>query len=128
MHISTEHPALSLYLKAKSWGRNRQSLSKTIGRQNIAPAIPAKLNISHAIILPRASCDQEAAAGISSSLGELRVSFGLLLLRLSGALMVTIWSWRRDLNPRPSDYKSDALPAELRQPTARFDTHAPTQA
>ena len=27
------------------------------------------------------------------------------------------WSWRRDLNPRPSDYKSDALPAELRQPT-----------
>ena len=28
-----------------------------------------------------------------------------------------IWSWRRDLNPRPSDYKSDALPAELRQRT-----------
>ena len=25
------------------------------------------------------------------------------------------WSWRRELNPRPSDYKSDALPAELRQ-------------
>ena len=28
---------------------------------------------------------------------------------------LSIWSWRRDLNPRPSDYKSDALPAELRQ-------------
>ena len=26
------------------------------------------------------------------------------------------WSWRRDLNPRPSDYKSDALPTELRRP------------
>jgi hypothetical protein len=26
-----------------------------------------------------------------------------------------LWSWRRDSNPRPSDYKSDALPAELRQ-------------
>jgi hypothetical protein len=26
-----------------------------------------------------------------------------------------IWSWRRELNPRPSDYKSDALPTELRQ-------------
>src|SRR6266568_2400720 len=25
------------------------------------------------------------------------------------------WSWRTDLNRRPSDYKSDALPAELRQ-------------
>jgi hypothetical protein len=24
-------------------------------------------------------------------------------------------SWRRELNPRPSDYKSDALPTELRQ-------------
>jgi hypothetical protein len=23
------------------------------------------------------------------------------------------WSYRRDLNPRPSDYKSDALPTEL---------------
>jgi hypothetical protein len=27
------------------------------------------------------------------------------------------WSWRRESNPRPSDYKSDALPAELRQQT-----------
>ena len=27
------------------------------------------------------------------------------------------WSWRRELNPRPSDYKSDALPTELRQLT-----------
>jgi hypothetical protein len=26
-----------------------------------------------------------------------------------------IASWRRDLNPRPADYKSAALPAELRQ-------------
>ena len=30
--------------------------------------------------------------------------------------MRSSWSWRRDSNPRPSDYKSDALPAELRQP------------
>jgi hypothetical protein len=29
--------------------------------------------------------------------------------------VLLVWSWRRDLNPRPSDYKSDALPAELRQ-------------
>jgi hypothetical protein len=36
------------------------------------------------------------------------------------------WSWRRDLNPRPSDYKSDALPAELRQQKSRcfcIDSH-----
>jgi hypothetical protein len=30
-------------------------------------------------------------------------------------LKTVLWSWRRDSNPRPSDYKSDALPAELRQ-------------
>src|SRR5690242_9993166 len=30
-------------------------------------------------------------------------------------LTISAWSWRRDSNPRPSDYKSDALPAELRQ-------------
>ena len=35
----------------------------------------------------------------------------------SCAAVADNWSWRRDLNPRPSDYKSDALPAELRQQT-----------
>ena len=29
------------------------------------------------------------------------------------------WSWRRDLNPQPADYKSAALPIELRQPPKR---------
>src|SRR5665213_2456514 len=39
------------------------------------------------------------------------------LLPLSALVKIFLkWSWRRDLNPRPSDYKSDALPAELRQP------------
>ena len=33
------------------------------------------------------------------------------------------WSWRRDSNPRPSDYKSDALPAELRQPGESFNSN-----
>ena|GEM_PF-7055305 len=33
---------------------------------------------------------------------------------------VSMWSRRRDSNPRPSDYKSDALPTELRRPN-----HAP---
>ena len=36
--------------------------------------------------------------------------------RLPSECALQKWSWRRDLNPRPSDYKSDALPAELRQP------------
>src|SRR5438067_3319158 len=29
---------------------------------------------------------------------------------------LSLWSWRRESNPRPSAYKAGALPAELRQP------------
>ncbi len=29
------------------------------------------------------------------------------------------WSWREESNPRPADYKSAALPAELRQQHTR---------
>src|SRR5207248_6578642 len=35
------------------------------------------------------------------------------------ALSNGCWSRRRDLNPRHSDYKSDALPTELRRPAYR---------
>src|SRR5712691_11465500 len=31
------------------------------------------------------------------------------------------WSRRRDLNPRPSDYKSDALPTELRRRSGKME-------
>ena len=47
------------------------------------------------------------------------VKTGALSARLRANLPLfpetILWSWRRDLNPRPSDYKSDALPTELRQ-------------
>ena len=43
-----------------------------------------------------------------------KLSLGDVLRRTAVACS---WSWRRDSNPRPSDYKSDALPAELRQRT-----------
>src|SRR5690554_2879435 len=33
-------------------------------------------------------------------------------------------SWRRDSNPQPADYKSAALPIELRQPIAAFPTQS----
>ena len=35
------------------------------------------------------------------------------------------WSRREDSNPRPSDYKSDALPTELRRPNALLTHHTP---
>ena len=33
----------------------------------------------------------------------------------AGAGMRYEWSWREESNPRPADYKSAALPTELRQ-------------
>ena len=30
-------------------------------------------------------------------------------------MLFSYWSWRTESNPRPADYKSAALPAELRQ-------------
>ena len=50
----------------------------------------------------------------------LRPAWLASLLRRVARSRFQIWSWRRDLNPRPSDYKSDALPAELRQRAAQF--------
>src|SRR5206468_12801218 len=39
------------------------------------------------------------------------------------------WSWRRELNPRPADYKSAALPTELRQPQkVHFSTSCASRA
>ena len=87
VHASTEHPALSTFLRAKSWGPEspvpavRTLRSKRFARlpqQNSTTATRPYFRARLAI--------QEAAAGISS-LGELRVSFGLLLLRLGGALI-----------------------------------------
>ena len=34
----------------------------------------------------------------------------------SGTYPFSLWSWREDLNSQPADYKSAALPIELRQP------------
>ena len=48
-------------------------------------------------------------AGTSSRYNQLHLQQSLIAAP-------EIWSWRRDLNPRPPDYKSGALPAELRQP------------
>ncbi|CAI8893745.1 protein of unknown function [Methylocaldum szegediense] len=35
--------------------------------------------------------------------------------------LLILWSWRRDSNPRPADYKSAALPTELRQRLIKFN-------
>ena len=60
-------------------------------------------------------CNPEKLYGVGSREEPRAVSRIKFLLRPPAQTGIHLWSWRRDLNPRPSDYKSDALPAELRQ-------------
>ena len=86
---------------------------------------PAPLTPLPFIPLPHTPQRPEASGLTSLRLkwGSLRRTGPALILpapvnsRRFGSLVSAsfLWSWRRDLNPRPSDYKSDALPAELRQ-------------
>ena len=56
-----------------------------------------------------------------SSLALLGISAADSRLR-SRPQTASTWSWRRDLNPRPPDYKSGALPTELRQRHPSYNT------
>src|SRR6185437_6033225 len=67
--------------------------------------------VRHVLHATGVGSPQEQARRACFRAGKTRVPF-----RFPNVLK---WSWRRDLNPRPSDYKSDALPAELRQPFRR---------
>src|SRR5213075_109197 len=69
-----------------------------------------------------ASSQKPAASNLKGNLLEVFLSRCTSLAPRSP----TNWSWRRDLNPRPSDYKSDALPAELRQQNLHVPNCPPT--
>jgi hypothetical protein len=47
---------------------------------------------------------------------------------ITRSAQVVSWSWRRDSNPRPADYKSAALPTELRQPARQNDVYSTLRA
>jgi hypothetical protein len=82
--------------------------------------LPAQLSSAHAATsgrspeLPDISPEVDSPRSQNPGAQNL-VPAGQLLPLSSPVPASVLWSWRRDLNPRPSDYKSDALPAELRQ-------------
>jgi hypothetical protein len=125
VHASTEHPALGSFPTANPE-------SPILLSKNISPSpsltIPAKLRNWRVPILPPAIANSGGCCW--NQFFSRRAASGLACSCYASAARSwpQFWSWRRDLNPRPSDYKSDALPAELRQPAARFDTYKPTQA
>src|SRR5271166_32633 len=92
-------------------------LSKEPSAKHLA-APPAEVRNRRAMLPPREIGSRKLLLG--SVLSESSVSCLACFCCYASrrALGFKIWSWRRDLNPRPSDYKSDALPAELRQRAA----------
>ena len=83
------------------------------------PPVPRKL-LGRVLRVPFLSFNhlQAARAKTQKGLVSRDTSPFILFFRIRSAslpLQISWWSWRRELNPRPSDYKSDALPAELRQ-------------
>jgi hypothetical protein len=90
-----------------------RALHRSQNSQNITAAISDgdKRNRANKLPLSDLLFTEASFGGLSlRSCALRRVS-----ARKTTARRFIFWSWRRDLNPRPSDYKSDALPAELRQ-------------
>ncbi len=81
------------------------------------PALPAQLTAASCAL----GCSRQIDAGGHCMAGTSRYNQTFAPLRALRPLRTFLcrwakfWSWRRDLNPRPPDYKSGALPAELRQ-------------
>ncbi len=54
--------------------------------------------------------------------GDSRQIYSLIPLTAREPTHIKCWSWRRASNPRPADYKSAALPTELRQQSVLFNS------
>ena len=91
------------------WRAHRRSLefdlrAKVVAREGLEPSKPLGRQI-YSLLRLTASLPR-----------QLCVVWNALRFDTYPRRKVRRWSWRRDLNPRPADYKSAALPTELRQP------------
>jgi hypothetical protein len=90
--------------RAKAGGEGRIRTSEGLGRQ-----IYSLLRLTAS--LPRPRCCLHVSASMRTSAADGWKRWCLCQeLRRSRTLWGIRWSWRRDLNPRPADYKSAALP------------------
>ena len=103
----------------------RQTASEAAGQ--LCQACKPRLNKSHFYFAKQGNQGRAKTTAKITARRETirdRVPWKNLLRRLNCRIrrlpdnsFFVLWSWRRDSNPRPSDYKSDALPTELRQQT-----------
>src|SRR5206468_1250259 len=92
LHLAA--PLMACQPKLACWPRERR-----LAREGFEPSKPLGRQIYSLLRL-------------TASLPRRRCVFGMRCFRitLKTAWRSIIWSWRRDLNPRPADYKSAALP------------------
>ncbi len=100
-------------LKKNQLSPNRETKARVIRSQTAADQTTADKTAPrrslHAGKVPNGVCLGKPVAPLT-----VRRHLPEMLLYL---VKLVFWSWRRESNPRPSDYKSDALPTELRQQT-----------
>src|SRR6266436_4271282 len=82
------------------------AICKMVAREGLEPSKPLGRQI-YSLLRLTASLPRQLSVLVECD------AFGLTLWTRQN---FDRWSWRRELNPRPADYKSAALPTELRQP------------
>src|SRR6266403_1310276 len=127
-HRSCDYPAAFCKPTTSSWWTGKDSnLRSPQGAADLqsagfshSPTRPVKTFWERELRVPNLSFNnlQASHAKTQKGLVSKDTSPFVFPVRIRSALAPlqnSWWSWRRELNPRPSDYKSDALPAELRQ-------------
>ena len=95
---------------AKHTVPNRETKSRDFREDHCIAGVPNEVCLEKPVA-PLAS-PPPAGKSVLEFPRELRSGFRL---QAPACKPPQLWSWRRESNPRPSDYKSDALPTELRQ-------------
>jgi hypothetical protein len=126
VHLHTE-PSKKRQRKSGAQGRIRTSVTRRVADLQSAAinrsatcalvsAVATPIPHSPLSMQPTARSNPHGTSGFTKGRGTLRGWNFKQYIQLLLSPRRCFWSWRRDLNPRPPDYKSGALPAELRQP------------
>jgi hypothetical protein len=98
-------------LRAKAGGEGRIRTFEDTGPTDLQSVAFDRFATSPISAGERAGANAECSARCVRICAALRfVPFRLSCFFVCGSAWRESWSWRRDLNPRPADYKSAALP------------------
>src|SRR5436309_2578141 len=82
---------------------------RLVAREGFEPSKPLGRQI-YSLLRLTASLPRQSLSSCPISRATASIPSAPSNLLIPGHLAPFVWSWRRDLNPRPADYKSAALP------------------